>query len=171
MLTARLRMRRRIRRCVAVTAPAAVALAFPLSAQALDPGVNYDPGGPAGKEYAIPLVSGRAEGAGTQDQRSAANQPFGAGIKPPGRGGGGGTAGHRGGGSSKSGKTVRPKTAGSRAGGRSARSSNDGIRDRLARAEQPGGTDLWTLGIALAVVLSATLLALLLHRRAERPVR
>jgi len=36
------------------------ALALPGAASAqIDPGVNYDPGSPAGKEYAIPLVERR----------------------------------------------------------------------------------------------------------------
>jgi hypothetical protein len=37
----------------------AAALALPAPAAAIDPGVNYDPGSPAGKEYAIPFVEGR----------------------------------------------------------------------------------------------------------------
>ena len=57
----------------------------PAAAQ-IDPGVNYDPGSPAGKEYAIPLVEGRSEGAGTTDQQEGANIPFGVGIEPPGGG-------------------------------------------------------------------------------------
>ena len=60
------------------------ALAAPATAGAqIDPGVNYDSGSPAGKEYAIPLVEGRSEGAGTEDQQAGANVPFGVGIDPP----------------------------------------------------------------------------------------
>src|SRR5215210_5803309 len=63
---------------------AGAALALPGAASAqIDPGVNYDPGSPAGKEYAIPLVEGRSDGAGTTDQQKGANIPFGVGIKPP----------------------------------------------------------------------------------------
>src|SRR5262245_43087941 len=68
-----------------VAALAGTALAMPAAASAqIDPGVNYDPGSPAGKEYAIPLVEGRSDGAGTTNQRKGANIPFGVGIKPPG---------------------------------------------------------------------------------------
>jgi hypothetical protein len=74
-----------LRKVALVTAIASTALAAPGTAGAqIDPGVNYDPGSPAGKEYAIPLVEGRSEGAGTTDQRDGANTPFGVGIKPPG---------------------------------------------------------------------------------------
>src|SRR5215207_7438747 len=78
---------------------AVAGLALPGAASApIDPGVNYDPGSPAGKEYAIPLVEGRADAAGTTDQQRGANIPFGVGIKPRGgKGGGkgGGKAGAR----------------------------------------------------------------------------
>src|SRR5215217_2733793 len=67
----------------------AAALALPGTASAqsdrgvhIDPGVNYDPGSPAGKEYAIPLVEGRSDAAGTTNQRNGGNIPFGIGIKP-----------------------------------------------------------------------------------------
>src|SRR5215203_3118452 len=89
---------------------AGAALALPGAASAqIEPGVNYDPGSPAGKEYAIPLVEGRSEGAGTSDQQEGANIPFGVGIKPPG-GKGGGKQGARGagaGGKKASGSTRR----------------------------------------------------------------
>jgi hypothetical protein len=65
-------------------------LGLPSATSAQDPGVHFDSGSPAGKEYAIPLAEGRAEGAGTTNQRAAANTPFGAGITPPGSGGGSG---------------------------------------------------------------------------------
>ena len=103
------RTRARIRRCVAVTTPIALGLALPVSAHAIDPGVTYDPGTPAGKEYAIPIVQGRADGAGTENQRAAANTPFGVGVTPPGGGGKGG-----GGASGRSGRGT--KTSGSGAG-------------------------------------------------------
>ena len=64
----------------------AAALALPATASAqIDPGVTYDPGSPAGKEYAIPLVEGRSDAAGTTNQRQGANIPFGVGITAPGR--------------------------------------------------------------------------------------
>src|ERR671923_1135704 len=69
---------------------AGAALALPSAASAqIDPGVVYDPGSPAGKEYAIPLVEGRSDAAGTTNERQGANIPFGVGIKPPGGKGGG----------------------------------------------------------------------------------
>src|SRR5215216_52017 len=76
---------------------AGAALALPGAASAqIEPGVNYDPGSPAGKEYAIPLVEGRSDGAGTTDQQEGANIPFGVGIGPPGgKGGGPGQQGAR----------------------------------------------------------------------------
>ena len=132
-----------------------LSLALPASAMAIDPGVNYDPGSPAGKEYAIPLVEGRSEGAGTTNQRAGANIPFGVGITPPGSGGGGG----KNGGAEKNG-------SGTRAGG-----SNGIPRDRselesrLADAESVGGTAGRTVGIAIAVLLAAALAAVALRRR------
>ena len=66
-----------------LVACAGAALALPGAASAqIDPGVNYDPGSPAGKEYAIPLVEGRSDAAGTTNQRAGGNIPFGVGIKP-----------------------------------------------------------------------------------------
>jgi hypothetical protein len=70
------------------------------AAYAIDPGIHFDPGSPSGKEYAIPLSQGRAEGAGSLNQHGAATL-FGVGIRPPGGGGGSGTGG--GGGSSTGG--------------------------------------------------------------------
>ena len=86
-----------IKRCL-VLALGVFAVAAPISAQAAapEPGVTFDPNTPAGKEYAIPIVQGRADGTGTGsgNQKGAANTPFGIGIKPPGggHGGGGGVA-------------------------------------------------------------------------------
>lgn len=158
--------------------PLACALALPLSAHAaIDPGVNYDPGSPAGKEYAIPLVQGRAIGAGTDNQRAAAGIAFGAGIKPP--SGGAGTGGnHRpghGSGSGGSGTANGPGHGAQRGGAGSGSSSSPLAklspqdRQRLLNAEQPGGTGLLTAGIALAVLLPALLVAVLLRRRPEQP--
>jgi hypothetical protein len=152
-----------------VTVAFALALPAPASAQ-IDPGVNYDPASPAGKEYAIPLVLGRAEGAGTEDQQAAANTPFGIGITPRGaRGAGDGGAGGGAGGAGGAGAG----TAGSE--GSAPRGANGGapsageLRDRIAAAEAPGGTAGWSLGIWAAVLLGAALVGLLLRGRPVRP--
>ena len=179
--TTQARPRTRVR--VAVAAAAALALAFPLPATAADPDVTFDPDTPAGKEYAIPLQQGRAEGAGTEDQKAAANTPFGVGVKPrdgggKGGGGDGGTGGAASPGrdGSASGRSGASDASGSRSGAgadRGARPRGGGsgmdreLRNRIARAEEPGDTGLWTLGIALAVVLSAILFGLLLRSRRE----
>ena len=150
-----------------VLAPLGAALVFPAAVQAADPGVTFDPGKPAGKEYALPIVAGRADGAGTENQRAAADTPFGVGVRPPGGGSGGsGQSGHgsgsdvkdrRHGGTSKATPTVGTGSA-----------SDPNLRNRIAHAEEPGGTELWTLGIALAVLLTAGLLAFGLRRRGEQ---
>jgi hypothetical protein len=142
-----------------------VALVLPASAAAIDPGVNYDPGGPAGKEYAIPLVEGRAEGAGTTNQRAAADTPFGAGITPPGGGGRGGTPGGGAGGGNRSGEQGT-RSAGLRQARRRGESGSE-ARSRFSDAENPGGTAGWTLAIALAVLLSGLLIGLLLRKPAR----
>src|SRR5687768_11984354 len=89
-------------------------LGLPGVSLAQEPGVHFDPGSPSGKEYAIPLAEGRAEGAGTKNQRAAADVPFGVGITPPGpgdgRGGSGG--GGRGGDHRPGGGREAPGTAG-----------------------------------------------------------
>jgi len=137
---------------------------------AIDPGVNYDPGSPAGKEYAIPLVEGRSEGAGTTNQRAGANIPFGVGITPPGSGGAGGGGGKNGG-SRKNGAGTSRGAAPREARAGEAGASNGIPRDRrelesrLADAESAGGTAGRTLGLAIAVLLAAGLLAVALRRR------
>jgi hypothetical protein len=156
-----------IRRCF-VLAPTAIAFAIPLSAQAAapEPGVTFDPGSPAGKEYAIPIAQGRADGAGSGGNSSSdAKTPFGIGIKPPGSGNGGGG---RGGGSNHAGGTGGTNVPGP-TGGTGSR-VDPSLRSRIGHAEEPGGTELWTLGIGLAVVLLAGVLALALRRgRPEQP--
>jgi hypothetical protein len=142
---------------------AGAALALPGAASAqIDPGVNYDPGSPAGKEYAIPLVEGRSEAAGTTDQQEGANIPFGVGIGPPGgKGGKGDEQGADGAGGKGSGD------AGDRvAGGRPGESSEE-LAARIAAAEEPAGTAARTFLLALAVLLPAGLLALLLRQRSQ----
>jgi hypothetical protein len=148
---------------VAVIAGATLAAPGAVSAQ-IDPGVNYDPGSPAGKEYAIPLVEGRSDAAGTTNQREGANIAFGVGIKPPG-GKGGGTHGAGGGGGKGSGGAAR----GSRGGLPGARpgESSQELAARIARAEEPVGTAAPTILLALAVLAPAALLALLLMQRVQ----
>ena len=129
--------------------------------------MNYDPGSPAGKEYAIPLVLGRAEGAGTEDQRAAANTPFGVGVTPPGSGSGGsggagGSDGAGQGGGGQGGGGARGSDGGEVTGSRS------DLRARIVRAEEPGGAGAWTLGIGGAVLLVAAVFAVALGRGRER---
>jgi hypothetical protein len=127
--------------------------------------VNYDPGSPAGKEYAIPLVFGRAEGAGTEDQQAAANTPFGVGITPPGSGGRGAGSGADDGGGASAGGGDGARGDGT-AGGAAERSGESPAdrRARILRAEEPGDAGTWTIGIGLAVLLSAGAFALALGR-------
>lgn len=141
-----------------------VVLALPSVAYAIDPGVNYDPGSPAGKEYAIPLVEGRSDAAGTTDQQKGANIPFGVGIKPPGgKGGGKGDGSGAGAGAANgSGDSRRGEVPGTRPG-----ESSEELAARIARAEEPGGTAARTILLALAVLAPAGFLALLLMQRAQ----
>jgi hypothetical protein len=157
-----------------VAAITGAALAVPGAAYAIDPGVNYDPGSPAGKEYAIPLVEGRSDAAGTTNQRSGGNIPFGVGITPPGGKGGGknGSDGRGAGGTGGSGRGAG-RTGGS---GRRARGEVQGARPgesakelqaRITRAEEPTGTAASSLLLALAVLLPAALLGFLLMQRSQ----
>jgi hypothetical protein len=155
-------------------------LGLPSAALAQDPGVHFDSGSPAGKEYAIPLAEGRAEGAGTTNQRAAADTPFGVGITPPGGGGGSG-GGDRG--PTGSGGTGGDGRTGSGGGGRSGdgrRGANGGTEGRglrrraideraVSNAEAPVDTTGRTVGIALGVLVAGILLALLLWWRREQP--
>ena len=139
-----------IKRCLAL-APALLAVAAPISAQAAtpEPGVTFDPNTPAGKEYVIPIVQGRADGSGSGNQKGAAN------------GGGGRGAGH---GHGSGGTDVPGPTGGT--GSR----VDPNLRSRIAHADEPGGTVMWTVGIGLAVVLLAGVLTLGLRRgRPEQP--
>jgi hypothetical protein len=126
--------------------------------------VNYDPGSPAGKEYAIPLVEGRSEAAGTTNQQEGANIPFGVGIGPPG-GNGGGRGDEQGadngaGGKGSGGSTDRVE------GARPGESAQE-LGARIAAAEEPAGTAARTFLLALAVLLPAGLLAFLLRQRSQ----
>lgn len=145
-----------------VCATAAAALALPSTAAAqIDPGVNYDPGSPAGKEYAIPLVEGRSEGAGTEDQQQGANVPFGVGIEPP-----GGGKGQRGkGAADRNGRKGAAERGGAPGAGRG--ESSEELAARIAQAEEPAGTAARTFLLALAVLLPAGLLALILWQRPQ----
>ena len=152
-----------------ICACAGAALAFPAaSAAQIDPGVNYDPGSPAGKEYAIPLAEGRSDAAGTTNQRKGANIPFGVGIKPPGskgggkRGAGNGSTGEGRSGGGGSGQADRGEAQGARPG-----ESSQQLAARIASAEQPQGTAAGTFLLALAVLLPAALLTLLLWPRSQ----
>jgi len=141
---------------------ATAALALPSAASAqIDPGVNYDPGSPAGKEYAIPLVEGRSEGAGTTDQQEGANVPFGVGIEPPG-GGPGQRDKAANGRNGRNGAENRAGLPGVRAG-----ESSEELAARIAQAEEPAGTAARTFLLALAVLLPAGLLALILWQRPQ----
>ena len=132
------------------------------AALAQDPGVHFDSGSPAGKEYAIPLAEGRAEGAGTTNQRAAADTPFGVGITP--RGGGGGGAGGGDDGPTGSGG------AGTREGAEGRGVERRAIDERaVSNAEEPVDTTGRTVGIALGVLVAGILLALLLWWRREQP--
>jgi hypothetical protein len=154
-------------------------LVAPGAPLAQDPGVHFDSGSPAGKEYAIPLAEGRAEGAGTTNQRSAANTPFGVGITPPGGGGGrGGGDGGPGGSGTTGGEGARGENGGATGPGR--RGSGEGATGRglnpsaaderaVSNAEAPVDTTLRTIGIAFGVVAASVLLALLLWWRREQP--
>lgn len=160
------------RRAVLSSLAIALGLSAPAAAQ-IDPGINYDPGSPAGKEYAIPLAEGRADGAGTTNQRAGANIPFGVGIRPPGgRGGSGDGAGATGGSEARGGPASRRGGSeakggpGSRPGGAE---TPEELNSRIAEAESVNGTAGRTLWIALAVLLPAALLAVLLGQR--RPSR
>ena len=146
-----------------VSAIAGSMLALPGVASAqIDPGVNYDPGSPAGKEYAIPLVEGRSEGAGTTNQQKGANIPFGLGITPPGGKGSGRGNGSGAGGKKGSEGTRRGELPGARPG-----ETSEELASRIAHAEEPGGTAARTFLLALAVLVPAALLALLLMQRAQ----
>src|SRR5918995_557149 len=141
---------------------AGAALALPGAAHAqIEPGVNYDPGSPAGKEYAIPLVEGRSDAAGTTNQRAGANVPFGVGIKPR-RSNRGGDGGGKGRGTGASGRGRDGKLQGARPG-----ESASALEARITRAEEPPSTAVTTLLLALAVLVPAALLALLLMQRAQ----
>jgi len=143
---------------------AGATLALPGAASAqIDPGVNYDPGSPAGKEYAIPLVEGRSDGAGTTDQQKGANIPFGVGIGPA----GGEELGKPGGRDGRAGGTGARQGGDGQLPGARRGESADELAARIARAEDPGGTAARSLLLAFAVLGPAGFLALLLWQRGQ----
>ena len=154
-------------------------LAVPGAALAQDPGVHFDSGSPAGKEYAIPLAEGRAEGAGTTNQRAAADTPFGVGITPRGGGGGagGGDDGPTGSGGTGGDGLRGGRSGANGSGGAGTREAAEGrgvgrraIDERaVSNAEAPVDTTGRTVGIALGVLVAGILLALLLWWRREQP--
>jgi hypothetical protein len=159
--------------CVAVCG----ALGLPSAAVAQDPGVHFDSGSPAGKEYAIPLAEGRAEGAGTTNQRAAANTPFGVGITPP--GGGGGPDGGPAGSGATGGDGPRGGSGGAKGSGAGRRGASEGAAGRglkrpavderaVSKAEAPVDTTARTMGIAFGVAVAGVLLALLFWWRREQ---
>jgi hypothetical protein len=60
------------------------------AAEGLEPGVHTDPGSPAAKEYALPINQARQTGTAPGHASTGSAALFGAGIKPPGSGGGSG---------------------------------------------------------------------------------
>jgi hypothetical protein len=164
-------------------------LSVPCAAVAQDPGIHFDSGSPAGKEYAIPLAEGRAEGAGTKNQRAAADVPFGAGITPPGGGDGRGGDGPDGrGGPGGSGGAGSGTTGGDESGGRGGGEGSGADRQRaggeasgsgsnrpavdeqaVSNAEAPVDTTGRTMGIALGVLAAGAALGLLLWWRRQQP--
>jgi hypothetical protein len=152
--------------CIAVCGT----LAVPGAALAQDPGVHFDSGSPAGKEYAIPLAEGRAEGAGTTNQRAAADTPFGVGITPSGGGGGPGGGDGPGGSGSTGGDGARGENGGAKGSDAGGRGSNPPVDERaVSNAEAPVDTTIRTLGIGFGVVVASVLLALLLWWRRGQP--
>jgi hypothetical protein len=162
--------------CIAVCGT----LGLPSAALAQDPGVHFDSGSPAGKEYAIPLAEGRAEGAGTTNQRAAADTPFGVGITPSGGGGGAGGDGGATGSGGTGGDDGRGGSGGAKGSGAERRGAGEGpdgsgskppaVDERaVSRAEAPVDTTARTMGIGFLVVAAGVLLALLLWWRRQQP--
>jgi hypothetical protein len=142
-------------------------LSVPGAALAQDPGIHFDSGSPAGKEYAIPLAEGRAEGAGTKNQRAAADVPFGAGITPPGGGDGRGGDGPDGRGGGEGSGADRQRAGGEASGSGSNRPAVD--EQAVSNAEAPVDTTGRTMGIALGVLAAGAALGLLLWWRRQQP--
>ena len=156
----------------------ALAIGCPLvstqAAAGLEPGVHVDPGSPAAKEYALPLNQARQTGSASPSQPGAEGSLFGAGIKPPGSGGGGGhTPGaggtHTGGGGAPVGG--KGSTSGTSASsGAAGALSSAALRAASAQGPTGDGSLLALLGGGVAVlVLGGFGGTVLRHSRRPRP--
>jgi hypothetical protein len=160
-------------------------LCVPGAALAQDPGIHFDSGSPAGKEYAIPLAEGRAEGAGTKNQRAAADVPFGVGITPPGGGdgpgggdrpggdapgGGGGSGGDGARGESGGANSSEAEGRGASGGANRSGSNRPAVDEQaVSNAEAPVDTTGRTMSIALGVLAAGAALGLVLWWRRQQP--
>jgi hypothetical protein len=140
-------------------------------AAAQEDGVHIDPGSPAGQEYALPFARARDQATGRPSDRppksAGAVQPFGEGVRPPGRDGGGGETSTSGGGGEKGTGAAGGKTTPAR--------GSKPVRDpgaaaaRLAAATSPGDAGAgWTLGVGLAILVGGGLLGLGLSAATRR---
>jgi hypothetical protein len=142
----------------------ALVLASASPAAAVEPGVHVDPNSPAAKEYAIPLQAARSDSTGGSHSTTASR--FGAGIEPGPSGASSGQSGSAG--SRGSAKTPdKSKSHKLRLGDE----TQPGISRAAASAAGDGDSMALKLGgIALAVVVVASLLALGLRRGLRRGV-
>ena len=154
-------------------AGAVLALALPSAARAADAGVFIDPGSPAGKEYALPIDSGRSEGTPAGTGARAADglplppPPFGVGIGRPtsgeARGNGGVGAPSKEGSGPPGRRSDRARGAGTRRSAGSAATSRTGLPAELL--QPPGGAALpdamlpWLLLVIAASVGGGAVLA------------
>ncbi len=164
-------------------AGAILALAFPPAAMAADAGVFIDPGSPAGKEYALPIDSGRSEGTPTGTGARGADghplppPPFGVGIsrrpsRSSGEARGGGSAGapSRDGSGARGGRSDRARGAGTRRGaGGSAASPGAGLPSKLLQAPDsaavPGAMLPWLLLVLAGSICGGAVLARVTRNR------
>lgn len=157
-------------------AAAILALTFPPAAVAAEAGVFIDPGSPAGKEYALPVDSGRSEGtpAGTGSRAADGGPltppPFGVGISPGGSRSSGAARGLEGAGApsrdasgTRKGRSDRGRSTGTRRGAGSAPAQRAGLPPELlqppAGAALPPVLLLWLLLIVAASLGGGALLA------------
>jgi hypothetical protein len=155
---------------LAIGAPVASAQA----ATGLEPGVHVDPGSPAAKEYALPLNQARQTGS-SSSQPASEGSLFGAGIKPPGAGGGGhaSSAGrtHTGsGGSHTAGTGATSEASANASSGAAGALSAAALRAARAQGPSGDGSLLALLGGGVAVlVLGGFGGTVLRHNRRPRP--
>jgi hypothetical protein len=125
-------------------------------ALAIDPGVVYEPGSPAGKEYALPLEEARRE-AGSPGSEGAAPsyEGFGVGIESTDRGR-----------QQANGVGGEPDGSGEPDGDGDGAKRGDAAVSRagLAEAEAAGGSFGWSAMIVLAVLLPGAVLGFGLGR-------